>query len=118
VNCPMSPLLANFREDLQFSSAGRSIEGMLSSFLTNFWCDFEAGRLLHAATSFLNASKSDGRGGGGASGPPPGAMARGQVEGGHTRGCAHDLGRGSSSPKKSNTSDMTILIKSVVGHLK
>jgi hypothetical protein len=86
VNFPMSPRSAKFRADLQVSSAGRSIEGMLSSFLTNFWCESEAGRLLHAATNFLNTSNSGGRGGGGASGPPPGAMARGQVE----RGCTSE----------------------------
>jgi hypothetical protein len=42
---------------------------MLSSFLTNFCCISEAGRLLLAATSFLKASISGGRGGGEPQGP-------------------------------------------------
>jgi hypothetical protein len=79
VNCPMSAHSTKFSADLHVSSGGGSIEGMLSSFLTNFCCESEAGRLLHATTNFLKASISGGRGGRGASGPPPGAIARGQV---------------------------------------
>jgi hypothetical protein len=70
MNCPMIPLSAKVREYLQVSSASRSIEGMLSNFLTNFYCESEVGRFLHAATIFLKASILGGRGGGGASGPP------------------------------------------------
>jgi hypothetical protein len=91
VNFPMSPLLAKLGADLQVSSAGRSIEGMLSSFLTNFWCESEAGRLLHAATRFLKSSNSGGRGGGGALGPPLGSMARGHMERGSTSERARNL---------------------------
>jgi hypothetical protein len=99
MNCPMIPLSAKVREYLQVSSAGRSIEGMLSNFLTNFYCESEAGRLLHAATIFLKASILGGRGGGGASGPPLGAMARGQEKGRCTSGRARGLGRAVIQPK-------------------
>ena len=99
MNFPMIPLSAKVREYLQVSSAGRSIEGMLSNFLTNFYCESEVGHLLHAATIFLKASILGGRGGGGASGPPLGAMARGQEKGRCTSGRARGLGRAVIQPK-------------------
>jgi hypothetical protein len=55
---------------------------MLSSFLTNFRCESEAGCLLHAMNSFLKASNSGGRGGGGALGPPLGPWREGRRKGG------------------------------------
>jgi hypothetical protein len=45
--------------------------------------------LLHEMTSFLNMSNLGGRGGGGTSRPPPGAMARGKEEIRRTSECAH-----------------------------
>jgi hypothetical protein len=99
MNFPMIPLSAKVREYLQVSSAGRSIEEMLSIFLTNFYCKYEAGRLLHASTILLKYSILGGRGGGGASGPPLGAMERGQEKGKCTSGHARGLGRAVIQPK-------------------
>ena len=73
VNCPMRPLSARFRAGLHVSYSKRATEGMLSFFLTNFFCNAVGGRLQLDANKFLKALTSGGRGRG--SDPPPKAMA-------------------------------------------